>query len=651
MLSIFRNNPKLVVVIFALVALAFVATGVITHEMPGMSGNGGSGSSVGAIATVGDASISPEDMEQRIRNRYQQAVQQQPNLDMASFLAGGTFETAVDQAIGSEAMEQYARQIGLAVSDKQINGAIAAIPSFRGPDGKFSQQIYEGILQQQHLNDKSVRADFAGDLLRQMFYLPVTGALTLPDGLVKPYANLLMETRAGEIAYVPVSATQGGAAPTDAELQGFYKSHIIAYTTPERRVLRYALMGRDQVAAKAVPTDAEIKQVFDANPDKYAARETRDLAQVVLPDETKAKAFKASVSGGKSFAEAAQAAGFSAADTGVGVKTQAQFAQQAGPAVATAAFAAPQGGVTDPVKSDFGWVVVKVNAVNHVAGTPFEAAKTQITADLVKTKQDKALADLIAKVQDSLDNGQGFADVTKANGLSIVETPALTASGINPDQADYKAPAEVQPLLAPGFKTSPDDPASVQTILANERYALLTVGKVIPSAPIPFAQVQERVKTDFLASRADDAAKKIATDIQAKVKAGTSLADAVAKAPVKLDAPKPLQGRRMDMARMQGNVPPPVAALFSTTVGSSKLVAGPGGQGWYVVHVSKVTPVVDDKQLAPMAQMSRGDLLQAANEEYLDQLAGAAKIAVGAKRNDGAIQALRAKLLGATPAQ
>ena len=650
MLALFRNNPKLVVIIFALVAIAFIATGVITREMPGMGGSSGGGSSAGAVATIGDTSIAPDDLEQQVRNRFTQAQQQQPTLDMASFLAGGTYDALVENMIGTTATEQYARQIGLAVSDKQINGQIAGIPAFRGTDGKFSQQAYEVALQQQHLTDKAVRTDIGGTILRQMIYLPVTGALTLSDGLVKPYANLILETRAGEIGFVPVSATLGGNPPSAADLQGFYKSHLAAYTTPERRVLRYALMGRDQVAAKSVPTDAEIKQVYDSNPDKYAARETRDLSQVVLADEAKAKAFKASVAGGKSFAEAAQAAGFSATDTGVGVKTQNQFAQQAGAAVATAAFAAPQGGVTDPVKSDFGWVVVKVNTVSKVAATPFETAKAQIAGDLVKSKQDKALGDLVAKVQDALDNGQGFADAVKANGLSIVETPAITAGGAAPDQPDYKASPDVQPLLAPGFKATQDDPASVQQIVQNERYALLAVGHVIPAAPIPFAQVQDRVKADFVASRANDTARKIATDIQAKVKAGTPIADAFAHAPVKLDAPKPLQGRRMDLARLQGNVPPPLAALFRTTVGSAQLVPAPGGQGWYVVHVSKVTPA-DDKSLVPATQATRGDLLQAANDEYAQQLSTAAKIAVGAKRDDGALIALRAKLLGATPAQ
>ena len=645
MLSIFRNNPKLVVAIFALVALAFVATGVITHEMPGISGNGG-GSSAGAVATIGDTSISPEELEQQVRNRYSQAAQQQPGLDMAGFLSSGAFDAIVDNSIGATAVEQYAGQIGLVASEKQINGQIAGIPAFRGADGKFNQQLYEAALQQQHLTDKAVRSDIAGTILRQMIYLPATGALTLPDGLVKPYASLLTETRAGEIGFVPITAAQGGTPPTGAELQAFYTSHIGAYTTPERRVLRYALMGRDQVAARAVPTDAEIKQIYDANPDKYAARETRDLSQVVLPDEAKAKAFKASVTGGKSFADAAKAAGFGAADIAAGVKTQNQFAQQAGTAVATAAFAVPQGAVTDPVKSDFGWVVVKVNAVSKVAATPFETARAQIAGDLVKTKQDKALADLIGKVQDALDNGQGFADIVKANGLAIVETPAVTAGGVAPDQPAYKAPAEVQPLLAPGFKTSSDDPASVQTVTQNERYALLAVGHVIPTAPIPFAQVQDRVKTDFLAFRANDAARKIATDIQTKVKAGISMADAFAKAPVKLDAPKPAQASQADLRNP--NAPPPLRTLLRGRIGSADIVAAPGG--WYVVQASKITPA-DDKIVAQVAQLSRNDLLQAANDEYLQQLSTAAKIAVGAKRDDGAIQGVRAKLLGATPAQ
>lgn len=649
MIAFFRQTlaSKLALGLLALIMLAFIITGVFTHEMPGSSMGGGSNGAT--IATVGRQTITAPDMDQRIRTQYSQYAQQQPGLDMATFVGQGGFAAIVDQVIGATALEQLSEQLGLSASRRQIDGSIAAIPAFRGIDGKFDQKAYLATLAQQHLTDAQVRADLGGDLLRRMIYVPATGAMTLPEGLIRPYAGLMVEQRAGTIGFVPTALTGGGPAPTDAELQAFYKAHLAAYTMPERRALRYALIGRDQVAAGAVPTEADIRKAYDSAPEKYAARETRDLSQVVLDSQAKAQAFKAAVIAGKSFADAAKAAGFGAADIAIGVKNQAQFAQQTSQAVSAATFALPQGGVSDPVKSDFGWNVVKVNAVQHIAATPFETARPQIAADLAKQKQDQALAALVAKTQDALDAGHGFADVTKANGLTVVETPALSATGIAFDQPEYKPTPDVQPLLVPAFKASADDAPTVQTVQQGERYALLAIAHVVPAAPIAFAQAKPRLTSDLLASRADDRAKAIATAIEAKIKAGTPIADAFKSAPVKLPDVHSTSGRRVDLAQMQGHVPPALAALFTAQVGATKLVAAGNGSGWYVVHVDKAVPA-DDKAVAPAIAASRGGLVQAANDEYLEQLANSAKLAVGTKRDEAAIAQLRARLLGAAPA-
>jgi peptidyl-prolyl cis-trans isomerase D len=649
MIAFFRRTlgSKFALGLLALIMLAFIITGVFTHEMPGSSGGGGDGGS--GVATVGNQTITSNDMEQRIRAQFNQYAQQQPGLDMASFFAQGAFVGIVDQVIGATALQKFGESLGLVASKKQVDGSIAAIPAFHGVDGKFDRKIYLAALAQQRLNDAQVRDDIAGDLLRRMVMLPVTGALTLPDGLIRPYAGMMVEQRAGEIGFVPVALTGGGTAPTDAEIQTFYKSHIAAYTVPERRVLRYALIGRDQVAATALPTEAEVRKAYDAAGDKYAARETRDLSQVVLDSQAKAQAFKAAVTGGKSFADAAKAAGFGAGDIAIGIKSQTQFAGQTSPAVSAAAFALSQGGVSDPVKSDFGWHVVKVDAIQRIPATPYETARPQLAADIAKDKQDRALADLVGKAQDSLDAGHGFADVAKANSLAIVETAPLTATGLNPDQPDAKPVPELQPLLAAGFKTNPDDAPSLQTIQQGERYALLGVSKVVPAAPKPIAQVKDQVAKDFEASRASDRAKAIATAIQAKINAGTPIADAFKAAPVKLPDVHPTAGRRMDLAQMQGHVPAPLAALFTSKVGGTKLVPAENGSGWYVVHVAKVTPA-DATAVAPAVAGSRNDLVQSASNEYLDQLATAAKQAVGVKRNESALALLQARLLGAAPA-
>ena len=649
MIAFFRRTlaSKLALGLLALIMVAFIITGVFTHEMPGSSLAGGAGGT--GIATVGNQTITAPDMEQRIRTQYSQYAQQQPGLDMATFVAHGGFAAILDQVIGGTAMEQFGEKLGLVASKRQIDGAIAAIPAFRGIDGKFDQKAYLATLAQQHLTDAQVRGDLGGDLVRRMIYLPVTGAITLPEGMIRPYAGLMVEQRAGAIGFVPTELTGGGPAPTDTELQTFYKTHLAAYTMPERRALRYALIGRDQVAATAIPSEAEIRKAYDSAPDKYGARETRDLSQVVLDSQAKAQAFKAAVTGGKSFAEAAKSAGFAAADIAIGVKNQTQFAQQTSPTVATAAFALPQGGVSDPVKSDFGWHVVKVNAIQNVGATPFDKARPQIVADLAKQKQDQALSDLVSKAQDALDAGHSLADVAKADGLAIVETPVLTANGLAPDQPAYKPTPEVQPLLAAGFKANPDDAPTMQTVQQGERYALLAVARVVPAAPIPFAEVKPRLTTDFLTVRADEHAKAIATAIQTKMKSGTPMADAFKAAPVKLPDIHPTAGRRMDLAQMQGHVPPALAALFTTPVGGTKLVSAGNGSGWYIVHVEKAVPA-DDKAAAPAVAASRGGLVEAANDEYLQQLANAAKLAVGTRRDEAAIAQLRARLLGAAPA-
>ena len=120
MLSVFRKSPKLVVIIFALVALAFIATGVITREMPGTgssSGDGSDRSRPSAARAIGTA-----EMEQRIRTQYGQAAQQQPGLDMASFVAQA-FAPIVEQTIGATALEAFGRSLGLVASKKQVDGS------------------------------------------------------------------------------------------------------------------------------------------------------------------------------------------------------------------------------------------------------------------------------------------------------------------------------------------------------------------------------------------------------------------------------------------------------------------------------------------------------------------------------------------------
>lgn len=649
MIAFFRRTlaSKLALGLLALIIIAFILTGVYSRELPGASSLSADGGST--LATIGDRKLTVPEMEQRVRQDYARYVQQQPGLDLPSFVAQGGFGQVVDQTIAATALEIFGRSIGLVASKKQVDGQIAGIQAFQGPTGKFDPQVFRAALAQQHIPEASLRRDIAGDTIRQMVALPATGAVSLPDGLVKPYAALLVELRQGSIGLVPAAAFAGGPAPGDAELQTFYKTHIAAYTLPERRVLRYALIGRDQVAAAATPSEAEIRKVYDASPDKYAARELRTLSQVVLDSQARADAFVASVKGGRSFADAAKGAGFGASDIAIGDKTQSQLARQTSPAVAVAAFAATGGGITAPVKSDLGWHVVKVEAVKRTPATPFETARPQIAGDLAKLKQDQVLATLVNGAQDTLDKGGSFADIVTADKLVVQTTPALLPSGLSPDNPAFRPAPELQPLLKPGFATTPDQPPTVETVQAGERYALLAVDKVVPAAPIAFAEVKPRVVADLAAVRASERARAVADAIVAKIKAGTAIDAAFAAAPVKLPPVQQGSGRRMDLMRAQGQVPNSLKALFKMPAGAVRLVPAEGGRGWYIVQLKTIVPP-DPGLLPPLVASSRADLTQVVTDEYIQEFAHAGGDAVGVTRNAQAIAELRAQLLGKAPA-
>ncbi len=649
MIAFFRRTlaSKLALGLLALIMLAFVLTGVYSREQPGASSI--LGESGDTLAKVGDRTLTVPEMDDRVRREYARDAQQQPGLDLPTFVAGGGFGQVVDQVIAATALETFGRSIGLAASEKQVDGQIAGIQAFQGPTGRFDPQVFRAALAQQHIPEASLRRDIAGDTVRQMVMLPATGAISLPDGLVKPYANLLVEQRQGTIGLVPAAAFAGDPPPADVALQAFYKAHVAAYTLPERRALRYALIGRDQVAAAATPSEAEIRKAYDAGADRYAAHETRTLSQVVLDSQTRADAFAAAVRGGKSFADAAKAVGFGASDIAIGDKTQAQFASLTAPAVAAAAFATGAGGVTAPVKSGLGWHVVKVEAIRRVAATAFEIARPQIAGDLAKQKQDQALATMINGAQDTLEKGGSFADVVNADRLAVQTTPALLPSGLSTDDPAYKPSPEIQPLLKPAFLTSTDQPPTVETVQAGERYALLAVDRIVPSAPIPFAQVKPRVAADLAAVRASDRVRAIAAAILAKVKAGMAMDTAFAAAPVPLPPVQKGSGRRMDLVRAQGPVPASLKALFTMPVNAARLVPAEGGRGWYVVQLQAIVPP-DPKLLPPLVASSRSDLTQVATDEYIQQFAHSTGDAVGVMRNATAIADLKARLLGKAPA-
>ena len=643
MLSFFRriSKSKVGTWIIAAIGLAILGGFALADLSNFGTGNIGLGMSSTTLAKVGDQEVDERQMSDAMQRRLQQARQQRPDADYASII--GDFNQVLEMLINQSTLLAFSDKYHFPLSKRLIDAEIAQIPGTKGLNGEFSEQAYQQFLAQQRLTDAEVRDVIAGDLLQRLILTPVVANARVPVGMATPYASMLLEAREGEAAIVPAEAFKAGLKPSDAQVQQFYAANRARYMIPEQRVLRIARIGPEQVA-NITASDQEIAKYYNDNKATYAASDTRSLSQVVVPDQATANAIAQRAKAGATLSAAAAPAGSNAAVTSLKDQTQQAYAGVAGDQAASAVFAAPAGAVVGPIKTDFGWAVVKVDSVKKGGGKTLEQARNEIAAKLTADKRKGAIEDLVAKVQDALDNGSNFTEAAAAAKLPVTSTPLITAAGSSRADPSFKLAPELAPILKSGFAIAPTDEPEIVALGGDQGYAVVSPSQVVPSAPAPLASIKDQVTTDWINDQAMQHARAAAEQIAAKASGGVSLADAIKSIGAAIPAPRPIAARRIQISDAQGNIVPALRLLFATAAGKSRMEPNPQGGAFFVVKTDKITPGNALSSPGLIAQVE-GELNQATSGDYAQQFLADLKRNLKAKRNESAIQAFKARLV------
>ena len=643
MIEFFRRVAKSKIGIWV---LTLIGIGVLAGFAAADLSNFGTGkigfSSMGSstLAQVGSKEVSEREVGEAMQRRLQQVREQNPAADYGSI--AGDFETILNDLIDQRTLIAFADKFGLNLSKRLIDGQIAEIPQTKGLDGKFSEQAYQQFLARQRLTDAQVREIINGGMLEKLILAPVAANPRLSVGVATPYASMMLETRAGDALAIPIEPFKAGLKATDADIQQFYAAHRTAYMIPEQRVLRFARIGPDQVAS-VTATDQDIAAYYKANQATYGANETRNLSQVVVPDQNTANAIAARAKAGAALAAAAAPAGANAAVTSQTAQTRQAYAGVAGDKVANAVFSAAAGAIVGPLQSDFGWVVVKVDSVKKEGGKSLAEARAEIAAKLNVDKRKTALEDLVAKVQDALDGGSNFTEAAAAAKLQITSTPLITAAGASRTDAAFRLPPELAPALKSGFDLAPTDEPEIVSLPNSQGYVMVSPAQVVPAAPAPLASIRDQVAADWLNDQARSRASTAATAIADRANRGMSLADAVKQSGIALPPVRPVAARRIEIANAGAQIPPPMKLLFSLGQGKSRMLPDPGGRGFFVVKTNTITP--GNAFSAPgLINRMQTELQEGVQDEYARQFLAAVRAELKARRNESAIATEKARI-------
>ena len=623
-------------ILLVLIALAFGLSDVANR------GSFGGVSGADRVAIVGNQKISTSELSKAATAGLTDLRQRSPTATMESFVAAGGLDQALQRVIDSAAFGEFGRKIGLRAGDRLVDSEIAQLAAFQGPNGKFDENAYQTAIRQQGLSDADVRKEIGSALLARQVAAPVDIGARMPLALAKRYASLLQERRKGEFGLITSTAYEPSAAPTDAQLQAYYTAHRTDYLRPERRVVRYVTFGDEALTSVPAPTDAEIAARYQRDHEQYAASEKRKISMLVLPSQAAAAAVKAEVAKGKSLDAAAGEKGLRVAHSDL--LKQDQMATQNSAAVAQAAFATAKGAIAEPVRGALGYYVIRVDEVQSTAGRSLEQARPEIVKALSVEKRKAALADLSAKIEDEIDNGDSLAELAKQLNLKLETTQELTADGRVYGVAGATAPPVLGRALATAFTMDEGEPELAE-VNPGVTFLVFEVGRIIPSAAAPLSEIRTDVAAAWKKSEGDNAAKDAAKRVMDRLAKGSSLAEALKAEGKALPPQSNVDLTRQELAKAGGKVPSVLALFFSMAQGAVKRLEAPNANGWFVVKLDQIVPG-DVKADDPSVKDAQRDLSQLAGNEYGDQFLRAIELDVGVEKHQPAIDAVKNQLTG-----
>lgn len=471
-----------------------------------------------SVAKVGKTKISAYEFTQAFQRQLTQireATGQEFDADKAKAL--GLDKRVLSDLVNIRLFDLAAQDLGISASDDLIAQQIKAIDQLKGPNGQFDRGKFDRVLQAAKLTEQQFIALMKSDLVRKQLVEAMLGGLEIPNSIVRPIVDFNGEARLVRYVVLPPEATGAVPAPTEEEIKARYESSKGNYLTPEFRKLTFVAIDPGAIAKTIHVSDADIRARYDQHKVDYETPEKRVLEQLIYQDEAEAQAATKS---GKSFADLAKDKNKTPDDIAFGEKKKSELS----PKIADAVFAAAPGTVVGPLKGDFGWTLVHIVKVTAGISPSFESLTAKISAEIATDRATDQVQKLSTAFEDKRAAGSTIEVAAMAVGLAAITIPATDPQGQDPQGLKIPQLAERAALLANAFKARQgDDGELLQS--PDGGYYVVRVDSVTPPAIRALQSIRETLSADINAEKRNAALNKIAEDLTAKARAGTSLDD------------------------------------------------------------------------------------------------------------------------------
>ncbi|WP_336798110.1 peptidylprolyl isomerase [Erwinia aphidicola] len=505
------SNNVVLKILLGLIILSFVLTGVGGYL------TGGNGD---YAAKVNGQEISRAQLERAFsseRSRQQQMLGEQ-----FSQLAGNEGymqqirQQALSQLIDEQLLDQYAKDIGLAISDDQIKQAIFTQPAFQ-TNGKFDNAKYLGMIGNLGFSADQYAEALRKQLTTQQLIQSVTGTDFVLGNEADSLAALVAQQRLVREVTINVNALAAKQNVTADEINSYYQQHKNEFMSPEQ--FRVSYIKLDAASMQQPVSEADIQSWYDQHQQDYTQPQRDRYSIIQTKTEAEAQSVLDALKKGADFAALAKeksADPISARNGG----DMGWLEPDTTPDELKGAGLKEKGQLSGVIKSSVGFIIARLDDIQPQKIKALSEVHDDIAAKVKQEKAIDAYYKLQTKVSDAASNdNESLASAEQVAGVKAVETSWFGHDNV-PAELDFKAVQDA--IFNGGLVGQGGAPGSNSDIITvdGDRAFVLRISEHKPEAEKPLAEVSAQITAALKQQKAQQQAKAQAEKLLAELKAG-----------------------------------------------------------------------------------------------------------------------------------
>lgn len=433
----------------------------------------------------------------------------------------------IETLIQKELMTQAIVDEGLYVAPETIKDYVRSMDQFKDEKGEFSQEKLETVLARAGYSPARFFDELSTGMVAEQLQQGIGSSAFVTTEELKTLVQLDRQTRDLSHATVKVEKFQGQVDVTDADVSSYFDSNRQQYRTQEKVSVQYVQFKPEDFSRDVRVSEEDLAAEYEHYVATSSEQERRRSSHILVEinddrDEEEAKAriaeARAKLEAGEDFAAVAKTYSddTASAEQGGDLDFAARGVYDA--AFETALFALEEGKVSDVVRSEFGFHLIKLTGVEKPAVASFDAKKDELKQTLVQSKASEKLNEAIDELNRLAYESGDLAAISEQFGKKVEETPLFTRQGGSGIAADKK-------VIDTAFSDAIlKDGANSEAIeLADGSVLVVRIGKHEPARDQTLDEVKDQVVATLKQQKARDKAVATADEVLARLQKGESL--------------------------------------------------------------------------------------------------------------------------------